>query len=335
MAVLVVNQAEVRRLLPMDSCMEAMAEALRTMARGDVVQPLRSAMWLADKSGLLGLMPGYLSEPAAFGLKVVSVFPGNHGTELDSHQGAVLLFDAANGALIALMDGAEITSVRTAAVSGVATGALARPEARRLAILGAGTQGVTHLEAMLCATLIDSVTIWSRNPEHAEQFAQQGKATHGIDIDVATSARGAVEDADIICTTSAASEPILQGEWIAPGAHINAVGACFKNARELDTAAVVKSKLFVDRVESTMNEAGDFLIPKAEGAIGDDHIRGELGDVLTGATDGRTSPDEITLFKSLGIAIEDLAAAQLIYHRALAEGVGASLEVGGRRRAAD
>lgn len=335
MAVLVVNQAEVRRLLPMEACMEAMAQALRTMARGEVVQPLRSAMWLADKSGLLGLMPGYLSEPAAFGLKVVSVFPANHGTEFDSHQGAVLLFDATNGSLVAVMDGTEITSVRTAAVSGVATRALARPEARRLAILGAGTQGVTHLEAMLCATLIDRVTIWSRNPEHAEQFAREGKVTHGIDIDVATEARAAVEDADIICTTSAATEPILQGEWIAPGAHINAVGACFKNARELDTAAVVKSKLFVDRIESALNEAGDFLIPKAEGAIGDDHIRAELGDVLTGAADGRTSPDEITLFKSLGIAIEDLAAAQLIYQRATREGVGASLELGGRRRAAD
>jgi ornithine cyclodeaminase len=214
-----------------------------------------------------------------------------------------------------MMDASKITAIRTAAVSGVATRLLARKDANRLAILGSGVQAQTHLEAMRIARQITGVRVWSQHVEHAQKFADQASARHRIPITAVENVKTAVEGADVICTVTSATEPILQGDWISPGTHINAVGSSVAFARELDTAAVVNSNLFVDRRESTLNEAGDFLFPKKEGAIGDDHIRGEIGDVLLGNTDGRGSPEEITLFKSLGLAAEDVASAHYIYQK--------------------
>ena len=332
MSVLIVNQEQVTRLLPMDECIDAMQQALGSLARGDGVQPLRSCTWLPDRSGLLGLMPGYLGEPHALGIKVVAIFPGNHGTELDAHQGPVLLFDTTDGRLLAVIDATEITGIRTAAVSAVATRLLARDDAGDLAILGSGTQAWTHLEAMRHARPLRRVRVWSRNPENARRLAERA-AAEGVNVESTPTARAAVEDADIICTTTSSHEPVLQGDWLAPGAHINAVGACFATARELDTAAVKRSRLFVDRRESALNEAGDLLIPMAEGDLTADHIVAELGQVITGDVAGRTAPEDITLFKSLGIAVEDLAAAHLIYSKAVSGGGAGSVavELGGRR----
>jgi ornithine cyclodeaminase len=315
----------------MKECVDVMAEALRTTSRGDAVLPLRSMVWLPDRSGLLGLMPAYLGSPRALGLKVVSVMPGNHGTEYDSHQGVVLLFDVENGALLAVIDATSITAIRTAAVSGAATRLLAREDARDLAILGSGVQARTHLEAMHAVRPLSRVRVWSRDPARAGAFAEAESRRSPCPIEAVQDARAAVSGADLICTTTASREPVLQGDWIAPGAHINAVGACFAAWRELDTRAVVRSRLYVDLRESALHEAGDFLIPKAEGAIGEDHIAGELGEALLGTVPGRRSPEEITLFKSLGIAVEDLAAAHTIYRTALERGAGTALELGGRR----
>ena len=331
MQVLVINQSEVPQLLPMRECMAVMAEALKSLARGEVILPLRPVLWLPEKVGALGMMPAYSGGLQAFGLKVVSVFPGNHGTEYDSHQGAVLLFEAEHGQLLAIIDASSITAIRTAAVSGVATGQLARADAGDLAILGSGVQARTHLEAMLAARNLRRVRVWSRDPEHTRRFAERESRRHNLTIEPVATAKDAVTGADIICTTTSAKEPVLLGEWLAAGAHINAVGSSVPFTRELDTAAVVKSKLFVDRRESTLNEAGDFLFPKKEGAFGDDHIRGELGEVLLGHSAGRESPEEITLFKSLGLAVEDLASAHHIYHNAIARGAGVSVELGGSR----
>jgi len=333
MNVHVINQAEVLQLLPMNECIDVMAEALRTLARGNAILPLRPILWLPEKVGALGMMPSYLGDFKAMGLKVVSVFPGNHGTEYDSHQGAVLLFETEHGRLLAIIDASEITAIRTAATTAVATKVLAREDAGDLAILGSGVQARTHLEAMLLARPIRRVRVWSRSPEHTRGFAERESQRRGIHVEPADSARAAVSGADIICTTTAATQPVLLGEWIAPGAHVNAVGSSVAHTRELDTAAVVKARLFVDRRESTINEAGDFLFPKKEGAIGDDHIQGEIGDLLLGKVAGRGSPDEITLYKSLGLAIEDLAAAHYIYQKALEKGIGTSLELGGSRHA--
>ncbi len=328
METVVISANEVQELLPMDECIDVMARALETLGRGDGINPLRTGMLLPEKVGLLGLMPSYLADPPAVGIKVVTVFPGNHGTAFDSHQGAVLLFDMEHGSLRAVIDASSITAIRTAAVSGLATRLLARENAGDLALLGTGVQARTHLEAMLAVRPLRRVRAWSPTPEHRARFAEEQSARHGIEVEATASAEEAVRGADIICTVSAARQPILLGEWLEPGTHINAAGSSIKSTRELDTAAVVMSELFVDRRESTLNEAGDFLFPKQEGAIDDDHIKGEIGELLLGDCAGRRSDEEITLFKSLGLGVEDLAAAHHIYRRAVDRGVGVRSEFG-------
>jgi ornithine cyclodeaminase len=328
---LIISQSEIPALLPMDECMTVMADALATLSRGDAILPLRPMLHLPRERGILAMMPGYLGAPEALGVKVISVFPGNHGTEYDSHQGVVLLFETEHGTPVAVLDATSITAIRTAAVSGVATGLLARSGASDLCILGSGVQARTHLQAMLHARRIARVRIWSRDIEHARRFASDASERHGIAIEVIGDVQHAVEGADIICTVTSSREPVLRGEWLTPGAHVNAVGASLKSARELDSAAVARSSLFVDRRESTLNEAGDFLIPRSEGLFGDDHIQAEIGDILLGRHPGRTSDTQVTLFKSLGLAIEDVAAAHLVYRKALDQGRGVSVELGGRR----
>jgi ornithine cyclodeaminase len=324
MNTLVISCADVARLLPMEACIDLMADALRITNQGGAVLPLRSAVWMTDRTGMIGLMPGFLGQPASLGLKVVSIFPGNHGTGYDSHQGVVMLFDTKHGSPIAIIDASSITAVRTAAVSGVATRALARDDAGDLALLGAGVQAVSHLAAMRAIRTIRRVRVWSRDRARAQRFADASP----VAVEVMPTAQAAVEGADLICTTTAARQPILEGAWLRAGCHINAVGACFATARELDTAAVVRARLIVDSRQSALAESGDFLIPRAEGAIGDDHLAGELGDVLLGRAAGRRAGDEVTLFKSLGIATEDLAAAHYVYTRALETGAGVSVPFG-------
>jgi ornithine cyclodeaminase len=321
----------------MEECIDVMAEVLASLSRGEAIQPLRTIVWTPEGRGGLGLMPGYLAGteggPAGvLGTKIVTVFPGNHGTELDSHQGVVLLFEAERGRLLAIVDATSVTAIRTAAVSGVATRLLAREGAADLAILGSGTQAGTHLEAMRAVRPIRRIRVWSRSFENAGAFARRESKALGITVEPAGTVQEAVEGASIICTTTSAREPVLEGRWISPGAHVNAVGSSIASARELDTAAVVGSRLFVDRRESTVNEAGDFLFPKKEGAIGDDHIVGEIGGILAGKIGGRRSESEITLFKSLGLAVEDVAAASYIYTRANRAGPGKGIDIGGKRR---
>jgi ornithine cyclodeaminase len=335
MDVLIANQEEVPRLLPMAECMDAMARVLATLADGETILPLRQILWLPGKIGGLGLMPAALLPDKVVGLKAITFFPGNEGTELDTHQGAVLLFEAERGRLLAILDATSITAIRTAAVSGVATRLLAREDAGDLAIIGSGTQARTHLEAMTVARRIRRVRVAGKDRDRAKAFAARESKKDGIEVEVSASVREAVAGADIICTTTSSREPVLLGDWVSPGAHVNAVGSSVPHARELDTAAVVRSRLYVDRRESTLNEAGDFLIPKKEGAVTDAHIVAELGEVLTGRAAGRRSPDEVTLFKSLGLAVEDVASARHIYEKARASGTGRFLEFGGSRHAND
>ena len=332
---IVVPQSEVPALLPMDACIDAMERALSALAREDAVLPLRNLLRLPQASGILGLMPAYLGDPRSVGIKVVTVFAGNHGTDRDSHQGAVLLFDTTTGSLSAVIDASSITAIRTAAVSGLATRLLAREDAGDLAIIGTGVQASAHLDAMRAVRKLRRVRVCGKRLEGAREFAEHHAASMGMEIEAVETAERAVEGADIVCTATSSAEPILRGAWLGPGAHVNAVGACFPTSRELDSEAVVKSRLIVDRRESAMNEAGDFLIPKREGLIGDDHIAGELGEILIGRVPGRRSPAEITLFKSLGIAVEDLAAAELIDRNARRSGRGIAIDFGGHRRAYD
>ena len=335
MDTLIIPQSLVPELLPMAECIDAMGQALLALTRGDAVLPLRSMVWMPDRSGLLGLMPAYLGVPRSLGLKVISYFPGNHGTDRDSHQGAVLLFDASRGNLLAVIDATSITAIRTAAVSGLATRLLAREDAGDLAILGSGVQAAAHLDAMRTVRTLRRVRVCGVSIDRARAFARRYEARIGRSIEAVARAEEAVDGADLICTTTSSREPVLFGDWVSPGAHINAVGACFANARELDTAAVLRSRLYVDRRESALAEAGDFLIPKAEGTIGDDHIVGELGELIAKRVSGRRTRDEITLFKSLGLAVEDLAAAHSVHERARATGRGIAVDFGGRRDADD
>jgi alanine dehydrogenase len=335
MEVLIVDQRQVSRLLPMEACMDAVADALTRLARGEALMPLRTIVWLPDGSGGLAAMPSALPSADALAIKVITVFPGNVGTDLDSHQGAVLLFEGEHGRLLAIMDATEITAIRTAAVSGVATRMLARHDAADLAIIGSGTQARSHLRAMLLVRPIGRVRVWSRTRERSVAFGEQASARHDIRVEVVSTAREAVEGADLICTTTASPQPILLGEWLAPGVHVNAIGAVGPTNRELDTQAIARSRLYVDRRESALNEAGEFVQARAEGAIDQHHIVGEIGEVLAGMAPGRRSRDEITVFRGVGLAIEDLAAAGVIYHRAVDEGAGVWVELGGGRDAGD
>jgi ornithine cyclodeaminase len=332
---LIVTQEEVATLLPMAECVEVMASTMAELARGETLLPLRSILWLPERVGALGLMPGALLPEKVLGLKAITLFPGNEGTPLDTHQGAVLLFEAAHGSLLAVIDATSITGIRTAAVSAVATRALAREEAGDLAILGSGVQARTHLEAMACVRKLRRVRVASRSLANARAFAERASKRHGIAVEPVATPREAVEGADLICTATSAREPILRGEWISVGAHINAVGSSVPFARELDTEAVRKCRLYADRRESLVNEAGDFLIAKKEGAIGEEHVVGEIGEVLIAKAPGRRSRDEITLFKSLGLAVEDVASARHIYQKAKASGRGRFLGLGGSRHEGD
>jgi ornithine cyclodeaminase/alanine dehydrogenase-like protein (mu-crystallin family) len=321
LSVLVLSEHDVRGLLDMESCVTAMEDILARLARGELTNPLR---FLVSPPGptAMGLMPSHAAgDSPVYALKEIVVAPGNSASGLDPHQGAVLLHDGVTGQLIAILNASPITEIRTAAVSGAATRLLARPGSRTVAILGSGVQGRSHVDAM--QTVLDDpiIRIWSRNGSHAEALALE---THSL---VAGSIEEALDGADVVCTATSTSEPLVELEWLAPGAHINAAGAFPDGkSRELSTATVAAARLFVDRRESTLNEAGDYRVAAAEAGFGPEHIVGELGELLNGTVEGRRSADELTLFKSMGIAVEDLAAAQLCVARARERGVGVEVE---------
>ncbi len=321
MAIIVLNQAEVEELLDMEGCIEAMADILEALARGELFQPLRVIAFPPGESSAIGLMPAHRSgDQAAYSLKTICLFPDNPTRGLDAHQGTVTLFSGETGQVRALMNASAITAIRTAAVSGVATRLLAREDASELAIVGAGVQARSHIEAMRAVRQWTSIRVASRTAEHARALAEE------TGTEAVGSVEEAVRGADVVVTATNSSEPVVEHGWLKPGAHVNAVGSSVKTARELDTATMAACSLFVDRRESTLNEAGDYLFPAQEGAIGPDHIRAEIGEILIGKHRGRTRPDELTVFKSLGLAVEDLAAAEYVVRRAQETGTGTTVE---------
>lgn len=323
MNVLLLSHDEVVALLPMGECISLMHEALVSLAKGQVHQPLRTIVRPPGAAGVMGLMPSYSSGThSAFGLKAICVFQGNAAQGKDSHQGAVLLFSAESGELLAVINASAVTAVRTAAVSGVATRALAREDAGDLAVIGAGVQARSHIEAMSRARRIRRCRVASRKVESARKLADELSGSYAFPIEAVGSVEAALRGADLIVTATNSAEALVRREWVSEGAHLNAVGACTPSARELDAATVAASSLFVDRVESAAKEAGDYLRAVEEGVVGPGHIRAELGEVLDGTKPGRTSDDEITLFKSLGLGVEDLAAARYLYDKAKETGAG-------------
>ena len=324
---LIISHSQVRELLPMRDCMEVVGDALSNLARGDGVQPLRSGFLRPDRGGVLAWMPGSLAAGRPFGIKVLSVVdnPGELGVE--SHQGGVMIFDPATGEPLALCEAGAITAVRTAAVSALATDHLARTGSEILAILGAGTQASSHIEAMLEVREISRIQVWSRDVDKARVFAEEQAARHGVFVEPAAGVASAVAGADIVCTTTSAREPILFAAMLEPGMHINAVGASIPSWCELDTDVLPHVTLFTDRRESLANEAGEFIKGLDEGFVEAGLVVPEIGEVLNGDHPGRTSETEITLFRSLGLAVEDIASAQLVYERAIARGNGTSVDL--------
>ena len=306
------DKRQVLRRLSMAGCIGLMRTVLQDDAEGKSRQYLRTVTPLPGNN-LLGFMPAYLGTGDYFGAKVITVFPGNHQAGLPSHQGSVLLFDAEHGALRFMADGDAITQIRTGAVSAVATDLLARPDAKRLALLGAGAQGRSHLEAMALVRRLTEVTVWDVRPENARRFAAEMAEKAGCPIRACSCAEEAVRDADIICTLTPSPTPVLESSWVKPGAHINAVGACSATARELSSDLVARCLLYGDSIESVEKESGDYLIPLSEGVIQKGHLRGTIGHLLCGEITGRTSAQDVTLFDALGLAIEDVACAKYLY----------------------
>jgi len=329
MKALVLNHREVEQLLPMSECISAMEEALAALARGEAHQPLRTIFRPPEVKGVLAMMPTFRKSPTPlFALKAICVFPGNAAIGKDAHQGGVMLFDGETGELLALVNASAITAIRTAAVSALATRLLAREDAGDLAIIGAGVQARSHLDAINCVRPLRRVRIASRRIENARRFAKEMQPQCPALIEPVETVEDAVRGADIIVTATTSRDPVLKREWISPGTHINAIGTFSPKAREVDTATMVAARLFVDRRESALNEAGDYLIAANDGAIGPEHILADLGEVVIGAHPGRTSPEEITLFKSLGLALEDLAAAEHVYRKAQEVNAGTWIEFG-------
>jgi ornithine cyclodeaminase len=321
--VLVLSEHEVEELLTMEECIGVVEEALTALARGEVHNPLRQAIRAPGAPGLLGLMPAWRSGASPYyALKEVCVFPENPKRGLDTHVGAVILHSGETGEPLAFMNASAITAIRTAAVSAVATKLLARENSAVLAILGTGVQAKAHMRAIPLVRPVREIRVYSRRAAPASGWPSVAESRPEAGVARVTSAEECVRGADVIVTATSSREPVLRREWIAPGAHINAVGSSIAAAREIDTATMAACSLFVDRRESTINESGDFLFAVRDGAIDETHIRAEIGELLTGQARGRTSPDEITLFKSLGLAVEDLASAAFLYDKARRENRG-------------
>jgi ornithine cyclodeaminase/alanine dehydrogenase-like protein (mu-crystallin family) len=327
---LVLGGRDVRALLSYAECADVMRSALAALARGEIQQPLRTVVRPAGAAGLMALMPSYGVPSgyglagyglAGYGLKAICITPGNPARGLDTHQGGVLLFAAATGEPLALVNASALTEIRTAAVSAVATDLLARPAATTVAIIGTGVQGFAHARALAAIRPLTWIRMAGRNLGRVHDAAAELRASLGVPLRLTTSVPEALAGAGIVVTATTSAEPVIRREWLAPGTHINAVGSCVPGDREIDAATMAGAALFADSRDSLQHEAGDYLLALAEGAVVGP-ARATLGEVLTGTAPGRQDDEEITLFESLGLAAEDLAAASYVYQKAVQAGAG-------------
>jgi len=327
MAIIILNHEDVERLLPMADCIEVMAQTLAGFQRGEWTQPLRSVFPPPDAHGIMAWMPAHHSgDDPVFGMKLLCVVPGNPARGLDGHQGAVLLQDGVTGEPVAMINASAVTAIRTAAVSAVATRLLARENSRILASGGAGVQARRHLESITLVRPIDRVRVVARTRASADAFAAARHPYFAGVIEAVGSVEEAVRGADIVVTATSTRTPVLEVGWLSPGTHVNAVGASQRTHQEIDAATVAAAALFVDRRQSVENEAADYRLALEEGLIGSDHIRAEIGELLIGAATGRASSEEITLFRSLGLAVEDIAAALHVLRGARTNRVGTEVQ---------
>jgi ornithine cyclodeaminase/alanine dehydrogenase-like protein (mu-crystallin family) len=307
-----IGREEVARRLTYDVAIPVVREAMIAFSCGETKQLLRSILPLSE-GRLFGLMPGAMGARGEFGAKLISVFAENAAKGRQSHQGVVVLFDPESGAPVCVVDAGEITAIRTAAASAVATDALARTDATRLALLGCGEQAATHLQAIAKVRKLGCVTVWGRSKERAARFAERNQAKTSAPIAVAANVEEAVANADIVCTLTAAAEPILKGAWLRPGTHVNVVGSSYAGPAEVDNELVKRSRFIVDSRDGILRQGAEFLRAKEAGLVSDDHIAGEIGQVLAGELSGRRSAEEITVYKSIGHVVQDLATAWAVY----------------------
>ena len=322
----ILNREAVAESLSHAECIEAVEAAMRAVSRGDTIMPLRRYLDIPHHGGKFTLMPGYLGEPCTFGVKIVSKYPRSADSPHGSHVGAVMVFDSEEGIPLALLDGNELTAIRTSAASALATRILARAEAATLAILGTGTQARHHIQALSCVRPITEVRVWGRTGAHARRLVRRMALPASINARVCGAAREAVEGADIVCTTTSAAEPVLEGKWLAPGCHVNLVGAAIAGSAEADIDVVTRSRFFVDYRASAMDQAGELLAAIRDGVVSESHIAGEIGEVLDGNAAGRGDDEEITVYKSLGVAAQDLAAAYAAFRNAERKDIGVDLK---------
>jgi ornithine cyclodeaminase/alanine dehydrogenase-like protein (mu-crystallin family) len=309
---LILEYEQVFEKLPMRACIEVVRDAIVSLSTGKSNQPLRMIAPLPD-GNLFGFMPAWMGADDYFGAKIATVFHTNAGTAYPTHMGYVMLLESAHGSVCALADASAITQVRTGAVSALATGLLARRDARSLALIGAGAQARSHLEGMLCVRDITEVTVYDQDAGRAEAFARDMSPRFKVPVRVCADVSSAARDADIICTVTNCKTPILTASMVKAGAHINAVGAYTKTTREIATDLVVRSRLYADAMESILKEGGEFLIPRSEGVLDESHILGDLGGLLQGKATGRTDNSQVTLFDAHGLAVEDVACARYLY----------------------
>ena len=326
-SILFLNSSEIKTLLPMSECIELMATALTDLSRGEFHLPLRMIVRPPDARGLMAMMPAYRGgRRKSYGLKALCFFHDNPSINKDAHQGCVLLSSGETGELLAIMNATTITALRTAAVSAVATRALARDDASTLAIIGAGVQARQHLLALAQVRKIKHARVFSPTPSHTKLLAEEMQNSLPFPVEPVASAQLALANADLIVTATNSRQPVVARTWIANGAHINAIGTYSPQSREIDSETMAAARIFTDRRESALNEAGDYLLAVQEGAISADSIIAEVGEVLLGNKEGRTSDNEITLFKSLGLAIEDMACAEYLYQKAKSKNLGTWLQ---------
>ena len=307
-----IDREEVARRLTYDICIPLIRDAMIAFSAGETRQLLRSIIPLAD-GHLFGIMPGALAVDKPFGAKLLSIFQENAAQGRQSHQGVIVLFEPQAGTPVCVVHAGEVTAIRTAAVSAVATDALARNDAKYLAILGTGEQAITHARAISKVRVFESILLWGRSPGRARAVAARLQPELNTPIIAATTVQQAVAQADIICTLTAATEPILQSEWVQPGTHINVVGSSHAGPTEIDSALVARSRYFADSREGVLQQGAEFLRAKQAGLIGDSHILAEIGQVLAGKAEGRRTGDEVTIYKSLGHIVQDLASAWWLY----------------------
>jgi len=307
-----IDREEVAQRLTYDLCIPIIRDAMIAFSKGETIQLLRSIIPLSE-GRLLGVMPGAIGAHAPFGAKLISVFHDNFAKGIQSHQGVVVLFHPDTGAPVCIAHAGEITAIRTAAASAVATGALARKDSRTMAILGYGEQAATHARAISKVRPLEGIAVWGRSPERAQAFANKMQGELNIPVIAAPSAQAAVAHADIICTVTSALEPILQGDCVRPGTHINLVGSSIPGPVEVDDDLVVRSRFIADSREGVLRQGAEFLHAKQAGLIDDRHIVAEIGEVLAGSVIGRTSPEEVTVYKSIGHIVQDLATAWALY----------------------